>query len=113
MSKVSTLQKLGAAVRVAGAQAGRSRTLSAVSRGVKASLRSFLHSAHQLWLEVTGTLFLSIAVFGAAALVREYMKYHAGQTTSSRVAILLCFTLAFGWFGVSSFLRARKKRQLS
>jgi hypothetical protein len=113
VSKVSTLQKLGAVVRLAGAQAERSRTASALARGVKTALRSFLHSAHQLWLEVTGTLFLSIAVFGAGALVREYMKYHAGQAASSRVAIVFCFTLAFGWFGVSSFLRARKKRRVS
>jgi hypothetical protein len=110
VNKVSTLQKLGAVTRVAKAQAGRNRTLNAVTRGVKATLRSFLHAGHQLWLEVTGTLFLSIAVFGAGALVREYMKYHARQTTSSRVAIILCFTVAFAWFGVSSFARARKRK---
>jgi hypothetical protein len=112
VSKVSTLQKLGAAARIAQAQAGRNRTLGAVASGVKATLRSFLHAGHQLWLEVTGTLFLSVAVFGAGALVREYMKYHAGQATSGRVAIVFCFTVAFGWFGVSSFLRARKRKSV-
>jgi hypothetical protein len=113
VSKVSTLQKLGAAARVAGAQAGRSRTLTALMGGARATLRSFGRAAHQLWLEVTGTLFLAIATFGAAALVREYMKYQAGQTTASRVAIAACFTLAFAWFGLSSFFRVRRKRERS
>ena len=66
---------------------------------------------HQLWLEVTGTLFLSIAVFGAAAGVREYMKYTSGHTTAGRVAIAACFTLAFGWFGLSSFWKVRKSQR--
>ena len=111
MSKASTLQKLGVAARVAGQQAGRSRTLNAILRGTKTTLRSFGHAAHQLWLEVTGTLFLAIALFGSGASVREYMKYQARQTTGSRVAVAICFTLLFSWFGVTSFLRARKKRQ--
>jgi hypothetical protein len=111
VTKVSNLQKVGVAARVARQQAGRNRTLNAVWGGTKATLRSFGHAAHQLWLEVTGTLFLAIAVFGVGTLVREYMKYRAGQTSAGRVAIAACFTLAFTWFGVSSFLRARKKRQ--
>jgi hypothetical protein len=113
VSKVSTLQKLGAAARVAGAHAGRSRTLTAILGATKATLRSFGHAAHQLWLEVTGTLFMAIAVFGAGALVREYLKYQAGQTTAGRVAIAACFTLLFAWFGLSSFLKARRKQQSS
>lgn len=113
VGKVSTLQKLGAAFRIVGAQAGRNRTLAALANGAKATLRSFGHAAHQLWLEVTGTLFLFIAVFGATAMVREYMKYQARETTASRVAIVVCFTAAFAWFGVSSFMKARQKRQRS
>ena len=95
--------------RVAKEQAGRNRTLSAIMRGVSTTLRSFGHALHQLWLEVTGTLFLSIAAFGAVALVREYMKYTAGKATSGRLAIAGCFTLTFAWFGLSSFWKVRKK----
>jgi hypothetical protein len=105
------MRKLGVVARIAGEQAGRSRTLSAVMKGVRATLGSFWHSLHQLWLEITGTLFLSIAAFGAIALVREYMKYQAGQTTASRLAVALCFTLTFAWFGLSSFWRVRRKSQ--
>jgi hypothetical protein len=115
VSKVSTLRKLGVVARVAGKQAGqwtgRNRTLRAVSSAVRTTTRSFSRAAHQLWLEVTGTVFLAMAAFGGTALVREYVKYTAGQTTASRVAIAICFTLAFAWFGLSSFWKARRKSQ--
>ena len=111
VSKVSTLRKLGVVARVAGQQAGRSRTLGAVMSGARTTARSFGRAAHQLWLEVTGTVFLAMALFGAAAAVREYMKYAAGHTTASRVAITVCFTLAFAWFGLSSFWKVKRKSQ--
>jgi F0F1-type ATP synthase membrane subunit a len=97
--------------RVAGQQAGRSRTLNAIKGAVRATVRSFAHALHQLWLEVTGTLFLAIAAFGAVALVREYMRYEAGRATAGRVAIAVCFTLAFAWFGLTSFWRVKRKSQ--
>jgi len=105
------MRKLGVVARVAGEQAGRNRTLSAIMSGVRATLRSFWHALHQLWLEVTGTLFLSIAAFGAIALVREYMKYQTGHTTLSRLAVVLAFTVTFAWFGLSSFWRVRRRSQ--
>jgi hypothetical protein len=111
VSKVSAYEKVRVISRVAGAQAGRSRTLRAIAGAVRTTLRSFAHASHLLWLEVTGTVFLAIAAFGGIALVREYMKYEAGQTTAMRVAIAVLFTLTFAWFGISSFLRVRRKSQ--
>src|SRR5690242_20698575 len=105
VSKVSTLRKLGVVARIARDQAGRSRTLSAVVSAARTTVRSFGRAAHHLWLEVTGTVFLAMAVFGAAALVREYMKYSTGHATASRLAVAICFTLTFAWFGLSSFWR--------
>jgi hypothetical protein len=96
---------------VAGEQAGRNRTLRATWGAARAAGKSFGRAAHQLWLEVTGTVFLSMALFGGAAVVREYGKYRAGQPAANRVAVAICFTLAFAWFGVSSFLRARRKQR--
>jgi len=92
-------------------QSGRSRLFSALSGAAMTTVRSFGRAMHSLWLEVTGTVFLSMAVFGAAAAIREYMKYTAGQATPSRVAIAACFTAAFAWFGLSSFWRVRRKSQ--
>ena len=73
-------------------QAGRNRLLSALMGGVLTTVRSFGRAMHPLWLEVTGTVFLSMAVFGAMAGVREYMKYSSGHTTPGRVAIAACFS---------------------
>jgi hypothetical protein len=109
VSKVSTLRKVGAAARVAQQHAGRNRTVGAILSGVRTTARSFGKSLHQLWLEVTGTLFLLMAVFGGGAMVREYMKYTAGRVPSSHVVAALCFTTVFAWFGISSFWRVRKK----
>jgi hypothetical protein len=111
VSKVSIWRKLGVVARVARQQARRSRTLNAIMSGVRTTVRSFSYALHQLWLEVTGTLFLVVAAFGAIALVREYTQYEAGHATAGRVAIATCFTLVFAWFGLSSFWRVRRKSQ--
>jgi hypothetical protein len=111
VSKVSALRKLGVVARVAGQQAARNRTLSAVMGAVRTTARSFGRALHQLWLEVTGTVFLAMAAFGGMAGVREYMKYAAGRARAGRVAIAICFTLTFAWFGLSSFWRVRRKSQ--
>jgi hypothetical protein len=111
VSKVSNWQKFGVVAKVAKQQAGRSRTLGAVKSAARTTLRSLGHAMHQLWLEVTGTLFLAIALFGAVAFVHEYVQYQAGRATLGRVAVPLCFTLAFAWFGLTSFWRVRRKSQ--
>jgi hypothetical protein len=111
VGKVSAIRKLGVAARVARDQAGRSRTFTAIMSAARTTARSFGHAMHQLWLEVTGTVFLAMAALGGIALIREYMKYEAGRTTAGRVAIVVCFTLAFAWFGLSSFWRVRRKNQ--
>jgi hypothetical protein len=49
-----------------------------------------------------------MAAFGATAGIREYLKYSAGHATASRVAIAAGFTVAFAWFGLSSFWKARR-----
>ncbi len=113
VSKVSTLRKLGAVARVAGQQAGRNRTFSAVMSGVRTTGRSFGRAAQQLWLEVTGLIFLILALgFGSAAF-KEYEKYHAEGAGSSRLAIAIGCTVTFAWFGLSSFWKARRKGQRS
>jgi hypothetical protein len=61
-------------------------------------------------MEVTGFVFLAFAAIGAVALWREYMKFTAGKSTPGHVLALAGFTAMFGWFGVSSFWRVRKKK---
>jgi hypothetical protein len=111
VSKVSALRKLGAVARIAGDQMGRSRTGRALMSAVSTTARSFGHALHQLWLEVTGLLFLVMAMGFGAASFKEYGKYHAGQVGSGRLAVVVLFTVTFAWFGVSSFWRVWRKGQ--
>src|ERR1700687_424524 len=113
MSSVSTTRKLGIAARVAGRvisqRAGRNRTLNAVAKAARTTASHFGRALGQLWLEVTGFVFLALAGIGVIAFFREYNKYQAGHASSSRALLAVCFAGLFAWFGVSSFWRVRKK----
>jgi hypothetical protein len=110
VSNASTARKLGVVARVAKQQAGRSRTLRAAKHAGLTTSRAFGRILHQLWLEITGLVFLIMgASFGAAA-VKEFGRYHAGQAGPRRFALAICFTVAFAWFGISSFWKVRKKK---
>jgi hypothetical protein len=59
---------------------------------------------------VTGFMFLAIAAIGAMAGIREYGKYQAGHAAGpGRLALAICFTVSFAWFGVSSFWRVKRR----
>jgi hypothetical protein len=111
---VSTAGNLGlifrVAARLARQQVGRSRTLGAIGEAARTTLRTFSRILHHLWLEVTGAIFMFMAGVGGIEIAREWVKYRAGQATSARVAVAICFTLTFAWFGVTSFWRVRKGR---
>ena len=113
MPGVSTTRKLGVAARVAGRvisqQAGRSRTLGAVTKAGRATATHCGRVFGQLWLEVTGFVFLALAGIGVLAFVREYNKYQAGHAPSSRPMLAICFAGLFAWFGVSSFWKVRRR----
>jgi hypothetical protein len=104
-------RKLRILAQVAGQHAGQNRTMGAVLQAGRVTLRSFGRVLHQLWLEVTGFVFLVLAAIGGIALNREFVKYQAGHGELSRLALAICFCLTFGYFGVSSFWRVRRKKQ--
>jgi hypothetical protein len=113
MTQSSTLRKLGIIARVAAQQAGRSRTGSAMLKGMRATVASLGRVLHQLWLEVTGFTFLAIAGIGAIAGFREYAKYETGHAAGpGRLILAICFTASFTWFGLSSFWRVKRKRRV-
>lgn len=109
MAKVSTARKMGIAARLAGQQARKTRVYRAVSAAGRATLGHLSEVLGQLWLEVTGFVFLALAGIGLLAFIREYGKYHAGRAGSGRTILAACFMVLFGWFGVSSFWRIRRK----
>ena len=90
-------------------QAKRSRVARAAMQAASATGRAFGRVLHQLWLEVTGVIFLIMALSLGAGSVREYGKFHAGQAGPGRMALAICCTVAFAWFGVSSFWRVKRK----
>jgi hypothetical protein len=80
-------------------------------KAARATSSHFGRVLGQLWLEVTGFVFLFLAGIGLIAFFREYTRYQAGHATSNRVVLAVCFAGLFGWFGVSSFWRVRKRSQ--
>jgi hypothetical protein len=110
MATLSTARKLSILARVAVQQAGRTRTLGALLKAGRTTAAHFGRVLRQLWLEVTGFVFLVLSGIGALAFVREWTKYQAGRTSPGRVLLAIAFTVMFGWFGVSSFWRVQKKK---
>ena len=110
MTSISTARKISIAARIAAQHAGSSRTFRAIMRASRATSGVFGRVLHQLWLEVTGFVFLVFASIGVVALVREYSAYHVGKGTGGRMAAAAGFSLVFSWFGVTSFWRARRKK---
>ena len=95
--------------RVAGRKGGENRWVRAFYRAGSVTLRSVGRVLHVLWLEVTGLLFLVLAVVGGAAAVREYRLHAASKTGLAKAALAAAFALVFAYFGVSSFWRSRKR----
>jgi Na+-driven multidrug efflux pump len=110
MANVSTARKIGIAARIVGEQVKRSRTYGAILNAARTTLGHFASVLHQLWLEITGFVFLAFTGVGAVGLVRQYTSYHAGKGDPSRLAAAAAFTLVFGWFGISSFWRVHRKK---
>jgi hypothetical protein len=107
---LTTARKMGIVARVAARQIGRNRRVSALLQAGRGVVVQFARVLGQLGLEITGFVFLALAGIGGAAVVREYKLYQAGRAASGRVLLAVCFTVAFAWFGASSFWRVRKRR---
>jgi len=110
MNGSRTVKKIMLTLRAAVQFIERSRTGRAALAAIRATAGSFGQVLHQLWLEVTGFIFLAIAGIGAMAGVREYGKYQSGHATGpGRLLLAVCFTVSFAWFGVTSFWRVKRR----
>ena len=72
-------------------------------------LRQVVRILHRLWLEVTGALFLGLAVFAAPAAVREWRAYQQGASWL-RLSSTIVFIGMMVAFGVYSFWKSRRIR---
>jgi len=111
MVNLATSRKLSLLAKLALRQAQQTRTWGAVLRAGSITATHVGRVLHQLWLEVTGFVFLVLAAIGSVALFREYAQYQGGKANPSRVVVAICFTVMFAWFGISSFWRTRKKNK--
>jgi hypothetical protein len=96
-------------LRVAGRKGGESRFVRACYRAGSVTLRHVSRVLHVLWLEVTGLFFLALALVGAAAAVREHHRWILGSGSAGKMTLAAGFAVLFGYFGVSSFWRSRKR----
>lgn len=67
-------------------------------------LPGVIRPIHILWNQVIGFFFLVLAVLPVPSAIREYGKEGSGK----RLALTIPFVLLMAWFGISSFLKARK-----
>lgn len=105
-----TVRKIKLILRALAQLVERSRTGRALLAAIRATARAFGRVLHQLWLEVTGFMFLAIAGIGAMAGMREYGKYQSGHASGpGRLLLAVCFTVSFTWFGLSSFWRVKRR----
>jgi membrane protease YdiL (CAAX protease family) len=111
MVNLSTARKLSLLARLALRQAQQTRTWGSFLRAGRITATHAGRILHQLWLEVTGFVFLVLAGIGSLALFREYAQYQVGKATPSRIVVAICFTVMFAWFGLSSFWKTRKKNK--
>ncbi len=98
-----------ALLRVAGTRTGENRWVRAVYRAGSVTVRSTTRVLHILWLEVTGLFFLMLAFVCGAAAVREHHRQLAGTGSPGKMLLAWAIAVMFGYFGVSSIWRSRRK----
>ncbi len=67
--------------------------------------------ARELFHEVMGFIFLAISVFfivGRQGLIRTYQNLDENPDSFPGLLVVLAFVLVFGFFGITSFIRARR-----
>lgn len=97
-----------AVLRVAGRRTGENRWVRALYRAGNVTVQHTNRVVRVLWLEVTGFLFLVLAVIGAGATWREFRHFQRGEVGPGKVLVGVVFTLMFLYFGANSFWRSRR-----
>jgi predicted CDP-diglyceride synthetase/phosphatidate cytidylyltransferase len=79
-----------------------------ISKFVQHVWPNVVRPLHTLWNEVIGFLFLIFAVVAAFYVVRAVRAFEGDLEGLFRIVMPGLFGLVMGYFGVSSFWRARK-----
>ena len=94
-----------AAGRLSNDKALRKRLLRAGVSGAQTTLSSVGRVLRKLWHEITGFLFVCLAIIGGAEVARKWHMHEPQKLAAAAV-----FSVMFLYFGVTSFSRARKNK---
>jgi hypothetical protein len=72
-------------------------------------LRQAARILHRLWLEITGAVFLGLALLGTVSVWKEWNAYPEASDLWEPVAALT-FVVMMAGFGIYSFLKAGRLR---
>jgi threonine/homoserine/homoserine lactone efflux protein len=79
-----------------------------ISKFLSHVLPGVVRPLHALWNEVIGFLFIVFAVVAGFYVIRAMRSFEGDIEGLFRIVLPALFGLVMGYFGVSSFLRARK-----
>jgi tryptophan-rich sensory protein len=78
---------------------------------LEAVLPSVVKPLHILWNEVIGFVFIVLAAATAPAGWRYYRALQIDSNNVFRLMLTVAFGATMAWFGITSFLKARKIRR--
>jgi hypothetical protein len=82
--------------------------MSLVRQFLRHVLPGVLKPLRALWNEVIGFVFLALAAIPVPRAVRSWQEFNETGEGLFRVVLSAIFIGIMAWFGVTSFLRARK-----
>jgi hypothetical protein len=88
--------------------ASRKNKAGLVNRFLGHVLPGIIRPMHALWNEVIGFVFIVLAIWAAPSAWRNIRMVDGNSESFFKAAISVAFALLMVYFGISSFLRARK-----
>lgn len=79
-----------------------------VNRFLGHVLPGIVKPMHALWNEVIGFVFIVLAIWAAPSAWRNIRQVNGNSESFFKAAISVAFALLMAYFGISSFLKARK-----
>jgi len=81
---------------------------STLGRFVDAMMPGVVRPLQVLWHEVIGFIFIVLAVMFGSSALRNYHTLQAEEVSILRMAASFFLPILMAYFGITSFLRARK-----
>jgi uncharacterized membrane protein len=79
-----------------------------VNRFLGHVLPGIIRPMHALWNEVIGFVFIVLAIWAAPSAWRNIRLINGNSESFFKAAISVAFALLMAYFGISSFMKARK-----